>query len=205
MAAPQSFRTAFNGFKREDVVQYIEYLNAKHTEQINQLTAENELLRQKLEEGVEQPDAEPAEQTDLSSRLSGLDEKLMEAANRIRQLEQERDAAIAERDAALAELNSAAQQTMQQCRIEQELEAYRRAERAERVAKERADQLYRKASGVLTEATARVDTVSGRVGTMADQVITQLEELKAAVSSSKLALQETAATLYTIRPADTEE
>lgn len=204
MAAPQNFRTAFNGFKREDVVQYIEYINAKHTEQINQLTAENELLRQKLEAAEEQPAAEPAEQEvqegqgDLCTRLSDLDEKLAAAAARIQELEQERDAAIAERD-------SLSGQAMQQCRMEQELEAYRRAERAERVAKERADQLYRKASDVLGEATSRVDIVSGRVGTLADQVIAQLEELKTAVGGSKLALQETAATLYTIRPSDAEE
>ena len=49
MAAPQNFRSAFNGFNREDVVHYLEYLNAKHTNQINQLTAENEALRAQVD------------------------------------------------------------------------------------------------------------------------------------------------------------
>ena len=33
MAAPQNFRSAFNGFNREDVVHYLEYLNSKHQNQ----------------------------------------------------------------------------------------------------------------------------------------------------------------------------
>ena len=49
MAAQQNFRSAFNGFNREDVVHYLEFINAKHTAQVNQLTAENEELREKLE------------------------------------------------------------------------------------------------------------------------------------------------------------
>ena len=49
MAAAQNFRSAFNGFNREDVVHYLEYLNAKHTNQINQLTAENEALRAQVD------------------------------------------------------------------------------------------------------------------------------------------------------------
>ena len=45
MAAQQNFRSAFNGFNREDVAHYLEYINTKYTNQINQLTAENEELR----------------------------------------------------------------------------------------------------------------------------------------------------------------
>ena len=37
MAAPQRFRSAFNGFNREDVVNYIEYLNNHYTAQLDQL------------------------------------------------------------------------------------------------------------------------------------------------------------------------
>ena len=53
MAASQNFRSAFNGFNREDVAHYLEYINTKHTNQINQLTAENEELRSRL---AKQPD-----------------------------------------------------------------------------------------------------------------------------------------------------
>ena len=37
MAATQRFRSAFNGFNREDVVNYIEYLNNHHAAQVQQL------------------------------------------------------------------------------------------------------------------------------------------------------------------------
>ena len=45
MAAPQNFRTAFNGFHKEDVVRYLEYINSKHSAQVNQLTSEADFLR----------------------------------------------------------------------------------------------------------------------------------------------------------------
>ena len=50
MAAPQNFRSAFNGFNRQDVVHYLEYINTKHQDQINSLTAETEDLHRQLEE-----------------------------------------------------------------------------------------------------------------------------------------------------------
>ena len=37
MAATQRFRSAFNGFNRDDVVNYIEYLNNHHAAQVQQL------------------------------------------------------------------------------------------------------------------------------------------------------------------------
>lgn len=37
MATPQRFRSALNGFNREDVVNYIEYLNNRYTAQLDQL------------------------------------------------------------------------------------------------------------------------------------------------------------------------
>ena len=45
MATPQSFRSAFNGFNREDVVHYLEYLNTKHASQLDQLNNEVAFLR----------------------------------------------------------------------------------------------------------------------------------------------------------------
>ena len=45
MAAPQRFRSAFNGFNREDVVRYIDFLNTKHAADLTQLNSELEYLR----------------------------------------------------------------------------------------------------------------------------------------------------------------
>ena len=43
----QTFRSALNGFNREDVVRYLEYINAQHAAELNQLRSELEYLRGK--------------------------------------------------------------------------------------------------------------------------------------------------------------
>ena len=48
MALQQKFRGAFNGFHREDVVNYIAQVNHDHEVQVNGLKNEMELLRQEL-------------------------------------------------------------------------------------------------------------------------------------------------------------
>ena len=54
MASAQNFRSAFNGFNREDVVHYIEYLNAKHTGALNQLTVTNAKFDETVGQTLEQ-------------------------------------------------------------------------------------------------------------------------------------------------------
>ena len=76
-----------------------------------------------------------------------------------------------------------------------ELEAYRRAERAERLARDRAAQIYSHANAVLADATVKVETISDSVNTLAEQLNTQLQD-------SKGMLQEAVASLYAIRPDD---
>ena len=110
MAAIQNFRGAVGGFNREDVVHYIEYMNNKHSSQINQLNTEMQALQEEL--------AQLRGKTDLSAQLE-------EANARIAQLEQERDALAAQ-----------VEQMSDRPQTDNELEAYRRAERAERIAGE---------------------------------------------------------------------
>lgn len=195
MAAPQNFRSAFNGFNREDVVHYLEYINSKHANQINQLTAENQELRaaaqqpaQDLQELVESLQAQCAELTaqleaekSVNAELTG---KLEALENRCSELEKV-EAPAADARTVLAS---------------EELETYRRAERIEREARERADLVYYQANGVLTEATAKVENISADITDMADQVMRQLSQLQMAVSSSKQALQDATSIMNTIRP-----
>ena len=185
MAAQQNFRSAFNGFHREDVVHYLEYINAKHTSQVNQLTAEAEELRARLE-------AQPAEGlleslqeecAALNQAVESLTEEKTRLEERCAELEQQLEA-----KAAPAQDPSA------------ELEAYRRAERAEREARERAELVYYQANGVLTEATAKVDGIAAEITDMADQVMGQLTQLQMAVGASKQALQDASSIMNIIRP-----
>ena len=160
MAETHRFRSAFRGFNREDVVHYIEYINSKHTAQVNQLNSEIAFLRQQLERV---PAEAPAE--------------------------------VAAEPAAPA---------VPSC-TEAELEAYRRAERTERIAKERAEQIYRQATATLADATSRVDDAAGTLSAMADSVKAQLELLQSAIDSSKASLKDAAAIMATIRPEGEEE
>ena len=75
MPAPQNFRSAFNGFNREDVVRYLEYINAKHTAEVNQLTSDVDHLRAKLETAEPQSDAIAAleaERDELKTQLEAM-------------------------------------------------------------------------------------------------------------------------------------
>lgn len=197
-----NFRSAFNGFNREDVVHYIEFLNSKHTAEINQLNAELDYLRSHQPA----PAAEPAPQVVADEdTLAQQAARIRELFDRCKELEQEVETLKSEKAQMAAQADEDHQQQRSyQSRVEEELEAYRRAERMERIARERAENLYRQANGALADATVKVDDAAKEVSQMTDRVIAQLAELQDAVAGSKQALRDAAATMYTIRPsADT--
>lgn len=177
----QNFRSAFNGFNRSDVVQYLEYINNKHTAQVNQLMSETEFLRQKLISA-------PAE--DQSELVADLQEQLAAALADKAALEQrcqELEQALSNQPAAVT------------CGPDQELEAYRRAERAEREAKERADVIYRQTNLVVAEATAKVDDAASRLDSASRQVLGQIAQLQSALECSRQAMQDVSATMSRLR------
>ena len=88
---------------------------------------------------------------------------------------------------------------------QQELEAYRRAEKVERQANERAKFIYEKANAVLADATLQAENASAHIGAVADQVTQQLKDYQQSVQATKETFQEAVATLYAIRPEQEEE
>lgn len=186
MASAQNFRSAFNGFNREDVVHYIEYLNTKHTGALNQLKSENQTLADELEALRAKPD-------------------LTEECAQLREENQKLQAQVESLTAQLEELTKQLEEAQQFTPLaDEELEAYRRAEKAERTARERARQIYCQATGALADATTQVDDAAEHFKILSQRISDQLGELQATVERSKNALQGAAATMYTIRPADTE-
>ena len=183
MAELQTFRSAFNGFNREDVVRYIEYINNKHNDQLAQLNNELTQLRDQLEAAQ----AEPNRQADLELRLE-------QSQQQCAALEAELAKVTAQLEEALEAKNSA------QIRTENELETYRRAERTERLARERAEQLYAQANGALAEATTLVDQAAAQIGAMSNELATQLTTFRDSVIGTKSILADAAATMYAIRP-----
>lgn len=177
----QSFRTAFRGFNREDVVHYLEYLNNQHRDQVNQLRGEiAELALEQTQaptQGAQDQaalEAQAKELTALRSQVAQLQSELTKAQEKCRELEARSEAAA--------------------------LSVYRRSEDAQRNAREQADLVYYQASGVLAEATARIESASGKVTVAADQAMTQLTQLQAAISSGKQSLQDATSILKTIKP-----
>ena len=178
MAAAYQFRTAFNGFHREDVVHYIEYINANHASQLQQVRSDLDAAQRKLAQLQEKPD--------LTDRVAELEAQLAAARQELEQAKAERDEAV-NRNVAIERHNEA------------ELEAYRRAERMERQAKERIDFLYQRANGVIADAAVTVDGAAGQISDIADQVAGQLAVLREAVLESKQTFSGAAASLGAIR------
>ena len=184
MAAPQNFRSAFNGFNRQDVVHYLEYINTKHQDQINSLTAETEDLHRQLEE----LQAQAAQIAELEARLAAMTEERDALRAQIEQMQ----AAEAVQEPK-PEMDGGSQ-------VADELDSYRRAQQVERSARERAELVYHQANGVLNEAIAKVDTATAEITAKTDEAMSQLTQLQMAVSTSKQALQDAASLMNTIRP-----
>ena len=227
--AQQTFRSALNGFNRDDVVRYIEFLNSSHAAEINQLNSELVFLRERSLKEEARAKAEPeavvnnsaqmeqqaARIRELFDRCTELEEKLAVAESAKIQAEEKLVAAESaktqaeEKLVAAEEAKAHAEEKLQavltqqnhfSSRAGEELEAYRRAERIERLARERAEQLYQQSNGALADASVKVDDAAGRIGQLSDLVMEQLAQLQDAVSGTKQAMKEAAQIMYSIRP-----
>ena len=204
MAEHQNFRIAFNGFNRDDVVKYIEQLNARHNAEVNRLKSDLHYLQEKLDN---QEPAAPAAPTVVEgvpeSVVEELEQKLAQAEETARAAESELLAQKNE-NRRLQELLDTALTRQSENRASVELDIYRRAERVEREARSRASAVYGQASNALTTATAKVDETAAQIADLAETTMQQIKQLQLAISGSKQILRDTATTLYSIRPEDEE-
>lgn len=207
MSNGYSFRSAFNGFNREDVVHYIEYINTNHNNQINQLRSE----------------LAAAQNEKPSERANTADEQLLERCRQLEercmQLEEQLSIAAAERDeavfaASLSQSLAGPSENPEQpagklssC-AEDELAAYRRAERVEREtreraaaleqeAKERTEAIYSQIRTVLADALDKTNHAFSQLDGMSAQLSAQLSDLQSVVSNSKQTLENAVAALDT--------
>ena len=241
MTSPQTFRSQFNGFHRDDVVHYISFLSQKHDSVIAELRAEAEELRGKLAACQDVPDRS-GELEELESRLEVVTEEKSAAEAALAELQAQiavlqtavsakeealsageqalekaeaenaslRDAMVqkdAELEALKQELrgvkNAAAQQpaAAEGARSwSEELNAYRRAERTERRARERVNQMYDQANGALAEGSVRMERAAADIGSLIAKVEADLKLLQQAMAESGNAMADTAVLLGSIRP-----
>lgn len=86
------------------------------------------------------------------------------------------------------------------CTSEQELEAYRRAERTERIAQERAQQITTQANAILADTAAKAEAATTRIAELADQANAQLQAYQEAIANSQTLFQDAVTALYAIKP-----
>ena len=163
MPVTQRFRSALNGFNREDVVNYIEYINNRHAAEIEQLN--NQLQ-----------EAKSSASDELVADLQTL---LDVAMQRCAELEEK--------------LNEKTADTTR------ELEAYRRAEEVERLAKIRAQDIYDKANSTLTSATEMAEAAAEEFNQVAERTSQQLREYQASISATVDSFKSVAASLGTVK------
>lgn len=213
MTEPQTFRSAFNGFHREDVVNHIAYMTTKHETQVNQLKSEAESLRTELNELRAQMEADASEQSrtaelerivaDRDAELADLREEL-EAANQLLSEQAEQMAALRE------ELEEAKEAAAKPAAIEKsanhwdELRAYRRAETVERQARERVNELYDSATTALRGAGSTLGDTTAAFEVLAEKFRADLVELMETIDAGKGALGAAADKLDSLRPEETE-
>ena len=213
MNEPQTFRSAFNGFHREDVVNHIAYMTTKHETLVKELRSENDTLRTELEDLRARLDEDTATQdraAELEQALEGKDAELaalkeeLETANQLLNEQAEQMAALRE------ELEEAREAAAKPAAIEKsanhwdELRAYRRAETAERQAKERVNDLYTSANTALRGAGATLGDTNAAFEALAEKFRADLVELMNAIETGRTALTTAADTLHTLRPQETE-
>lgn len=193
MAANQNFRNAFNGFNKEDVLHYIEYLNSKNAFAMNQLKSENQSLMAE----VEQLRAEPKRDPDLEQQCASVQAENESLQEQLCAMEQE--VARLKGELAAAEQKAANRVTSE------ELEAYRRAERMERAAQERTQQIYRQVTGTLAETATQVDEAANEFKRLSQEMDVHMAQMQDMVDRSRNALLNASATMYSIRPMEAQE
>ena len=213
MNEPQTFRSAFNGFHREDVVNHIAYMTTKHETQTAQLRSDNEALRSELEQLRETLSGNTAEQ----DRIPGLEQTIAEQSEQMAKLREELETANqllneqAEQMAKLREeLEEAKEAAAKTPTLEKsanhwdELRAYRRAETAERQARERVNDLYDHANTALRSAGSTLGSTNAAFETLAEKFRADLVELMDAIETGRNALHTAADTLDSLRPEEME-
>ena len=213
MNEPQTFRSAFNGFHREDVVNHIAFMTNKHESQVKELRSENESLRSELEalrSRLEDDTAAQDRAAELSEILESKDAELegireeLDTANQLLNEQAEQLAALRE------ELEEAREAAAKCAPIEKsanhwdELRAYRRAETAERQAKERVNDLYTCANTALRGAGATLGDTNTAFEALAEKFRSDLVELMNTIETGRNALGAAADTLDSLRPEETE-
>lgn len=208
MTAPQNFRSAFNGFNREDVVNYIAYMTNKHETQVNQLNTEVAQLQQErdglqeqhdhLQEQLHKQEETASELEQLRQQIEQMKEQLSERDIQIELLEEELQQEKAKKNVVTA--SAPVQPKHDMVRMAEELSAYRRAESVERRAREQVNQMFDRACGTLADTSVSLENATEKICELEEMIIQNLAALQETITESKTELANSAVTIASIRP-----
>lgn len=177
MSCSENFRTAMRGFNRTDVVQFIQNLTAQHEKELRALQEENDRLTGTLETAQAERDAAVAEKSALEEQLLTLRER-----------PDAPEASPVDLDAPLAPPEG--QPAPSEKLNELELAAYRRAEMAERLARERAASADEQLQALFAQMQDKLKLAAGDFDTVLNAFQTDFERLRQVIQSAQYALSD---------------
>lgn len=203
MADSSRFRTALNGFNRADVADYIESICTQHQNALKQLQNENRQLRSEneaLQSKVKQAEADYQKLLEDDAALQEQIEQLaQEGAELAGQLAEQKE--LAEQLAgqlteqkALTEAACASipeEPAPQQTPSEKELEAYRRAELAERNAVQRANRIGAQVNELCESMRGRYEEAGEEIAALAADLTTGLSRLQESFAEVQVIFDDT--------------
>lgn len=172
------FRSALNGFNRMDVVNFIESLTLEHKQEIKALQSA---------------------QAKLTDQCAQRDTEIEKLTAQIELLHSEKEQALAECEALQEQIVVLAEEAVAAAEAEEEditdadaleLEAYRRAEAAERNAVQRANRLYEQMSAVCSDLNGRMSRSDQEITLLHKELTQILERMQESVADLQLIFDE---------------
>ncbi len=177
MPEPTQFRAALHGYNREDVVNFIDRMSREHEDALRRLEERNESYRAELDRANEalaaaqQNDELEKALSDAQALAADLRARNSELEDRVRELEEALEQARSASESETIPMTVTQDLSAPIPPVEEvlpvnvapskdftelELAAYRRAELAERLARERSDDIYRQIQSVFEQANTKL-------------------------------------------------
>lgn len=184
MAAVDNFRSALHGFNRTDVVQFIQEQTLSHEKAIRQQKDETERVQNALEEARNEIERLTALNEDLTAQLQAA-----EAA-----AEPEEEAPSPALDAPMEPVQTVVQAAPSNFN-EMELEAYRRAEMTERMARERAEAASGRMKSIFSQADEKLEITQQDMSTLCQTFRHDFEQLQQILETARDIVSESSTNL----------
>lgn len=201
----QSFRTALRGFRREDVVQFLETVMTRHAAEMGQLRDDIKRLEGQLSDANQEKELLQAQS---AAAVLAKNEYLAqcEAAQKEADALQTQCEALREQVTSLERELTEARQTgeieaqPQPNWSEQELTAYRRAEAVERQARLHSERRCAQVEGLIADLSAQLQEDQQAMDDAAQKLQEGLLAFRSAIEQGQSTLDTNGALLRTLRP-----